>query len=311
MVDNHTGEPYDPVPGTLCASCISPLTTELSSTIISTLTLMIFSILSGVIYNWKTFYQSHLMIRVLITDREWYFYFGMLTSLWMDELLVIHIWRLGPIRVFCPPSLLMVLQRVLTNTLCCTILFAAFISENKYITRWLMWMPCMFQLCSLLNYYCDAFAREDICWSSFCSIIVLILCTINVVNIPYICCGKTRVPLGEEMDLYPVAPKKLETYMNEIAEDPSSVLHGTEYEEAIEMKTFDNDPIINEEEIYTSSSSSFVMSHVDIEITPSVTSSESEGENPFYEEITIETPKKFGRPYKPNKKRNEKKCDIK
>ena len=199
--------PYDPDRGTLCSSCITLLYEEISLTVMSGITLAIFTFMSFMAHNIRSFYFSRRIIKLHVVPSERILMNLLLLCLWLNEFMLIHLWRLTPVTVACPPSSVFVGTKIVTDVLCILFVSIGIMSQNKYIFRAYIWTPAILQTSTIYVYYMDAISREDICWTSFIMIISVIICVVNVVNIPYIILGGTRGIMGKEMQLIELAPK--------------------------------------------------------------------------------------------------------
>ena len=65
----------------------------------------------------------------------------------------------------------------------------------------MIWIPILMHQIVMMNYYGDAMARSDMCWTSFASLIPFIIILINCVNIPYIVKGYSRAVIYPSMAL--------------------------------------------------------------------------------------------------------------
>jgi len=193
--------PYDPDHGTLCSPCITLLYEEISLTVLSGITLAMFTFLSFMAHNVRTFHFSRRVIKLHVIPSERIMMNLLLLCLWVNEFLLIHLWRLTPVAVACPPSSVYIGTKIVTDILSILLVSIAIASQNKYIFRVNIWIPAILQTSTIYVYNMDAISRQDICWTSFVIIISVIIGVINVINIPYILMGGTRAIIGKEIQL--------------------------------------------------------------------------------------------------------------
>lgn len=211
--------PYDPKAGTLCAPCITPLYQEISLSVISGIALGIYTLLGFFAHNVRTIHFSRKIVKLHIVPIERILFNLLLISLWSNEFFLIHFWRLSPITVACPPSSVYIGVKIVNDVLCCFLFSVAIFTRNHYIYRFYTWIPNVIQSSSIFVYYLDAISREDICWSSFAVIPSIIIGLLNIINIPYILSGGSRIFLGEELEINSLALKHREETQKEYRGD--------------------------------------------------------------------------------------------
>lgn len=206
--------PYDPDGGSLCGACITLPYEEYSITILSGVTLAIYTVLGFISYNIRTAHFSRKIIKLYVLPIERMLFNLFLAFLWTNEFFLIHFWRMAPITVACPPSSVYMGLKIINSILSCFLFAISISTRDQYVFRFYIWIPTVLQCSTIFVYYIDAISREDICWSSFTVIPSLLLAVLNVVNLPYILMGKGRGIIGQEIEMNPLAISHSKGYRN-------------------------------------------------------------------------------------------------
>ena len=217
--------PYDPEGGSLCAPCLTSDYEDLALSVLSGIILLVWSMFGFTLHFIRTAHIDRSKIRASVTPVEKLLFFILVILLWMNEFSLLHLWRLSPITVGCPPSGIYIGVKIINGLLGCLLFTISFMSRSLYIYRFYSWLPQILQFTTILVYYMDAFAREDICWGSFVVIPSVLISLMILVNIPYVLSGAKLVfPMHSNKDFKELSSMTSDTQSSDIiADDEKSV----------------------------------------------------------------------------------------